>query len=145
MYQTLYIFILQIKFRDKIIIIIIRMDLMDLKTIGEIWGKKTLFLQKKFQWWKWYDIFYSQGTLPLSFISSKINSNDFVTVVNTHLLTFLKRFCHKKHTFQLDNASIHTNFSTSQWFSANQMACLLPWPEFNGKPLGNTCTRDICQ
>ena len=55
-----------------------------------------------------------------------MNSNNFVSVLDTHLLPFL-RFCWKKYTFQLDNASTHTSSSTSQWFSANHIE-VLKWP-----------------
>ena len=40
---------------------------------------------------------YSRGTLPLSYTSPKMNSNNFVSVLDTHLLTFYRRFCHKIH------------------------------------------------
>ena len=81
---------------------------------------KTLFHQKKFQWWKCHGIMcflqtWNSSTL-LQF--TKMNSDDFVSVIDTHILPFLRRFLRKKYTFQLDNATSHTSSSTSQWFSA---------------------------
>ena len=62
-----------------------------------------------------------------------MNSNDFVSVLDTHLLPFLKRFRCKNYIFQLDNASIHTSSSISQCFSANHTK-VLKWP---------TCSPDL--
>ena len=58
-----------------------------------------------------YYVFCSQAFLQVSFISLKMNSNDFVSVLDTHLLAFLRRFRRKKQTFQQDNAVIHTSSS----------------------------------
>ena len=77
--------------------------------------------------------FYSRGTLPFSFTSSKMNRNYFFSMLDTHLLLFLRRFCRKKYTFQLDNASIYTSSTTFQWFSANHIQ-VLKWP---------ACTPDL--
>ena len=55
-----------------------------------------------------------------------MNSNDFVSVLDIHLLPFL-RFRRKKYFFHLDNASIHTSSEISQWFSANHIE-VLKWP-----------------
>lgn len=71
--------------------------------------------------------FCSRGTLPVSFTSSKMNSNDFISVLDTNLLPFIRRFRRKKYTFQLDNASIHTSSTTSRWFSAKHIQ-VLEWP-----------------
>ena len=101
-----------------------------LNIIGEIWGKKSVICPEEIlvvdALWYGGGAFCNWGTLLLSFTSSKMNSNDFVSVLNTHLLPFL-RFRRKKYIFQLDNASIYTSSSTSQCFSANHIE-VVKWP-----------------
>ena len=60
-----------------------------------------------------WSAFCSRRILPLSFTSSKMNSNDFVSVLDTHLFSFLKCFRRKKYIFQLDNAIIYISSTTS--------------------------------
>ena len=68
--------------------------------------------------------FCSRGTLPVSFTSSKMESDDFISVLDTNLFPFIRRFRPKKYTFQLDNASIHTSSATSRWFSEKHIEVL---------------------
>ena len=51
----------------------------------------------------------------------KMNSKEFVSMLDAHSLPFLRKFRRKKYAFQPDNASIHVSSSTSQWFLANHI------------------------
>lgn len=71
--------------------------------------------------------FCASGKLDLAFTSFKMNSKDYIQVLETRLLPFLRRFRRKKFTFQQDNAAIHTSKETKQWIKDHKID-LLDWP-----------------
>lgn len=71
--------------------------------------------------------FSASGKLEIAFTSSKMNSRDYITVLETCLLPFMRRFRRKKFTFQQDNAAIHTSKETKQWMKDHKID-LLDWP-----------------
>lgn len=71
--------------------------------------------------------FSASGKLEIAFTSFKMNSRDYITVLETRLLPFMRRFRRKKFTFQQDNAAIHTSKETKQWMMDHKID-LLDWP-----------------
>ena len=105
---------------------LIWMDLMDLNTIGEIWGRKNCISPDEIP----VVVVLLDDVLSVAeeiFHFIKDNSNVFISVLDIHLLPFLRIFCQKKYTFPLDSASIYTSSSASQLFSVNHIQ-VLKWP-----------------
>lgn len=71
--------------------------------------------------------FCLHGTLPLAFPSCKMNSSEYINVLQNHLIPFLNDHEADNLVFQQDNAAIHTSKATKQWFSDNDILVLL-WP-----------------
>lgn len=68
--------------------------------------------------------FCSSGILRLAFVTSRMNSNDYITVMETHLLPFIRRYRRKKLIFQQDNAKIHVSTVSKAWFDRNKIELL---------------------
>lgn len=71
--------------------------------------------------------FCATGKLNLAFTSCKMNSADYMEVLNSCLLPFKAKYRRKKFVFQQDNASIHTSSATKAWFDSRKIE-LLWWP-----------------
>lgn len=71
--------------------------------------------------------FSAAGTLEIQFTSSKMNSSDYITVLKSSLLPFLRGAAEKEWVFQQDNASIHTSRETLAWLRANNIQ-FMEWP-----------------
>lgn len=71
--------------------------------------------------------FSIKGKLDIHFTSSKMDSQEYIQVLQTNLLPFLRRFRRQKFTYQQDNASIHVSTATKNWFRAQKVP-LLDWP-----------------
>lgn len=71
--------------------------------------------------------FCSTGKLNLAFTSCKMNSSDYIQVLQNCLIPFRAKYRRKKFVFQQDNASIHTSSATKSWFSTKKIE-VLKWP-----------------
>lgn len=71
--------------------------------------------------------FCSTGTLRLAFTSSKMNSQDYINVMEAHLLPFLRGPRRRMFTYQQDNAVIHVSRQSKDWFASKNIS-LLEWP-----------------
>lgn len=67
------------------------------------------------------------GTLELQFTSKRMNSAEYIQVLNMSLVPFLRRHRRKKLSFQQDNAKIHVSRETMAWFDSKNID-VLPWP-----------------
>lgn len=70
--------------------------------------------------WGAFDI---SGTLPLAFVSTKMNSEQYQETLQEHLIPYWLT----NYAFQQDNAAIHTSASTKKFFLDNAIT-LLDWP-----------------
>lgn len=71
--------------------------------------------------------FSRAGKLELQFVSSKMNSADYITTLEKSLTPFLSHFEDEDWTFQQDNARIHTSRKTMAWFRDEKIT-VLDWP-----------------
>ena len=68
--------------------------------------------------------FCATGKHNLAFTSCKINSTDYIEVLNSRLIPFKVKHRRKKFMFQQDNASIHTSSATKSWFNERKIELL---------------------
>jgi len=73
--------------------------------------------------WGAFSVF---GTATLAFTSSRMKSKDYIQVLQTHLLRYIRRFPSVKLTFQQDGASIHASGETRAWLQGQNLD-VLPW------------------
>lgn len=71
--------------------------------------------------------FSQAGKLEVQFVSSKMKSADYITILEKSLIPFLTHFEDEDWTFQQDNARIHTSSETSAWLCAEKIT-VLDWP-----------------
>ncbi|CAD6191794.1 unnamed protein product [Caenorhabditis auriculariae] len=71
--------------------------------------------------------FCGNGTVALSFIGTRTNSQDYQQLLAQHLLPYLRRRRRANMIYQQDNASVHASNSTLAWFAAKNVV-LLDWP-----------------
>lgn len=71
--------------------------------------------------------FTSCGTLTLAFPSCKMNSLEYIDVLENNLLPFLDANNDHQFIFQQDNAPIHTSRITKSWFEEHDIT-VLKWP-----------------
>ncbi|KAK2579083.1 hypothetical protein KPH14_010932 [Odynerus spinipes] len=62
--------------------------------------------------------FCIHGILPIAFPSKRMDSAEYITILENNLLPFLEEHCTVNWTFQQDNASVHTSRRTMIWFEA---------------------------
>ncbi|CAD6185653.1 unnamed protein product [Caenorhabditis auriculariae] len=70
--------------------------------------------------------FCGNGTVALSFIGTRTNSQDYQQLLAQHLLPYLRRRRRANMIYQQDNASVHASNSTLAWFAAKNVV-LLDW------------------
>lgn len=71
--------------------------------------------------------FSSDGMLEIAFPSSRMNSSEYVGVLEMSLLPFLEARGAGYWHYQQDNASIHVSRETRSWFESQNIE-LLEWP-----------------
>lgn len=71
--------------------------------------------------------FSSKGALELQFVTSRMNSADYIDVLKKSLVPYLRRFRRMRFTYQHDNARIHVSRETSEWLKT-QRVDILNWP-----------------
>jgi transposase len=71
--------------------------------------------------------FSFSGKAELAFTTSKMNSAEYISVLNDNLLPFLNRFAHPRCVFQQDNAPVHSSRATKAWLQAHGVN-VLEWP-----------------
>ncbi|KAL1490304.1 hypothetical protein ABEB36_013020 [Hypothenemus hampei] len=71
--------------------------------------------------------FSIEGVLPLGFPSFRMNSAEYVGVLENNLLAFFQEPNRNNWLFQQDNARIHVSRETRAWFQHNNIE-LLQWP-----------------
>lgn len=71
--------------------------------------------------------FSALGCLELQFTTTRMNSQEYIDVLQKSLVPFLKRNRQKKIVFQQDNARIHVSRETMDWFSSNKIN-VMDWP-----------------
>lgn len=71
--------------------------------------------------------FCGDGCLEIQFVSCKMNSTDYVKTLEMSLLPFIAQNPLKNYIFQQDNAAIHNNRFTKNWFSSKNIT-VLEWP-----------------
>jgi hypothetical protein len=67
------------------------------------------------------------GVGPLVRLEGRLKAVDYIKVLETHLVPFIKSLDKKNYLFQEDNAPIHTAKKTTKWKHDNLIPCL-PWP-----------------
>lgn len=71
--------------------------------------------------------FSASGCLDIKFTSSRMNSRDYIQVLENSLLPFLAAHPEKNWTFQQDNAKIHISRETMGWMETNSIK-VMDWP-----------------
>lgn len=82
---------------------------------------------KKWIFFKVWAAFCSNRKVALAFVSSKMNSADYIQVLTDNLLPFIHAQFNEALIFQQDNASIHASRQTRQWLDDNNIE-ILNWP-----------------
>jgi len=72
--------------------------------------------------------FTSYGLGPLVRVDGRMTANDYIEILNNHLLPYLETLDQQnEYLFQDDNAPIHRARKTLSWMSENDIS-QLPWP-----------------
>ena len=71
--------------------------------------------------------FSGDSCLPLAFPSSKMDSKEYQTVLDTTILPYLQCETRRNMLFQRDNAPFHVSKSTVEWFK-NKSITTVNWP-----------------
>lgn len=71
--------------------------------------------------------FTSTATLNMVFTNCRMNSKDYINVLQSSLIPFKNKYRRRKFIFQQDNASIHRSVETKAWFSSKKID-VLSWP-----------------
>jgi hypothetical protein len=72
-------------------------------------------------------VFSSLGTLQLAFITARMETAEYIQVLENHLLPYLRRFHRIPLVYQQDNTAIHRSNVTKAWFNQCHIE-LLKWP-----------------
>lgn len=71
--------------------------------------------------------FCSNSMLDLAFPSTKMNSSEYIKVLEDKLVPFLESSNEEHYIFQQDNASVHVSRQTKGWLSSKNIK-ILEWP-----------------
>lgn len=67
------------------------------------------------------------GKTPICFISTKMNSAYYITLLEEVLIEYGETMPHQDWIFQQDNAAVHSSKVTKQWFQEKNIA-VMSWP-----------------
>lgn len=67
------------------------------------------------------------GKTPMCFISSRMNSENYIDLLDNVLIEFGENILNDQYVFQQDNAAIHKSKKTMEWFQSRSIE-LLEWP-----------------
>lgn len=59
--------------------------------------------------------FCRNGMLPLAFPSTRMNSAEYISVLENNLIPYLSQNSDQEFIFQQDNASVHSSRETRAW------------------------------
>lgn len=71
--------------------------------------------------------FSQNGLIQIAFPSTRMNSREYIEVLQGNLLPFLQQNHHDDWVFQQDNASVHKSRVTMAWFNEHHIQ-ILEWP-----------------
>lgn len=95
----------------------------DLRKEKEIFSKRQLGGGSVMTW----GCFAYNGVGSIAFVSGKMNSQAYQSVLASHLLPNAEFLAGENWKYQQDNAPIHTSNSTKNWFQVNNVETL-KWP-----------------
>ena len=67
------------------------------------------------------------GTLELQLVSKKMNSSDYINVLQCSLIPFMNKNKDREWVFQQDNASIHVSKQSLGWLRSKKIK-YMDWP-----------------
>ena len=65
--------------------------------------------------------------LLICFVWTRMNSNDYVSLLGDVLISFLDSYSEEQYIFQQDNAAIYVPKQNLKWFSDKNIT-VMPWP-----------------
>jgi transposase len=71
--------------------------------------------------------FCASGKTSIEFISTRMNSENYISLLDRVLLPFGRSFLGNQYTFQQDNASCHRAIKTTRWLNENNISTF-DWP-----------------
>lgn len=72
----------------------------------------------------------SYGKLDLHFPTTRLNSKEYIGILEERLIPFIHKNKHVHHVFQQDNAPCHSSAMTKNWFREKKCE-LLEWPSLS--------------
>lgn len=71
--------------------------------------------------------FSQNGVVQIAFPSTRMNSQEYIEMLQNHLLPFLQQNHRGDWVFQQDNASVHKSRATMAWLSEHGIQ-VMEWP-----------------
>lgn len=71
--------------------------------------------------------FSSHGKCELAVVPTKMNSEDYIRILESHLEPYLQQYDHLELTFQQDNASVHSSKVTKTYLQRSGIN-VMNWP-----------------
>ena len=72
--------------------------------------------------------FCSDAMLDLAFPSTRMNSGEYIGILNEKRMPFLEAQTEKTFIYQQDNASVHKSRQTIEWLKSNNIE-VIDWPD----------------
>lgn len=74
-----------------------------------------------------WGVFRSHGKSELAVVPTKMNSDGYIRIFESHLKPYLQHYNHLNLTFQQDNASVHANRVTKTYPQQSEIDTM-EWP-----------------